>query len=338
MTTTFSYGRVQGTSVSGAVPNELLCGEYDLFLTASSWDSRCISIVTATEVRAKKSILLLFDVRDTVGLRDRHDVVLQDFCKKASSELLTIAGASTDVRKMWQSILQVVEKEYCQSQRPLRVLIDLSTCPRYYVLAVLAMTLPRGLTRQISFFYAEGRYPDTPGEESVTEIFTLGKWKMIPIPGLEGEYSPAKSRYFFISVGFEGAKIWRVVNRAEPDRISLMFPNPGSIPGYVERTTKSNEALVREYRIPPEQILNCPAGDAIAAWKVLRRHGLERPETENTYYLCCGTKPHSLALALNSMSLAYPAVLYNLPEDHKVARTEATGVFWRYDVVDLSAF
>jgi hypothetical protein len=140
-----------------------------------------------------------------------------------------------------------------------------------------------------------------------------------------------------VSVGFEGPKTLRAVTRADPDRVSLLFPSPGILPAYVEITRRSNEELVQEYRIPKVQIVEAPAADVIGAWKALDAASLDRPEAENSYYLCCGTKPHAVALALRAIALEYPAVLYNLPEEHKVHETEPAGTFWRFDIRDVTA-
>ena len=157
------------------------------------------------------------------------------------------------------------------------------------------------------------------------------------MPGLEGEYDPAKARFYLLSVGFEGAKTLRVVTRADPDRVSVLFPEPGYFPEYSKRTRIDNDALLRRFRVPRDQVVCATAADAIGAWEALHRNNVERPDLENSYYLCCGTKPHSIALALRAAALRTPAVVYNVPEEHKVVQIRAAGLYWRFNI-ELTSF
>ncbi len=84
-------------------------------------------------------------------------------------------------------------------------------------------------------------------------------------------------------------------------------------------------------------MITAPAGDAIAAWKALDSRKFESLDTEDPYYLCCGTKPHALAFALRALSLGEPTVLYNIPERHSFVDVEPTGKCWRFNIKDVSA-
>src|SRR6185437_15994620 len=79
-----------------------------------------------------------------------------------------------------------------------------------------------------------------------------------------------------------------------------------------------------------------PAADAIAAWKVLETTASERPNMESSYYLCCGTKPHSLALALRAICIQHPTVLYSAPEKHNFVDVYRAGVYWNFRIQDVS--
>lgn len=334
MSVTFRQGYLKGTSVKSNYPTQLLRGDYDLILLTSSWDARCVSITQCEELTTTLSLALFFDVRDRNGLRDRHDPQIESFCEGRSGEYIPIKGSSTEVGTFWQKIEQHIRQLRRLKKRSLKVLIDLSACPRYYSLGVLSLCLSERLADSISIFYAEGLYKEDGGHALV---FTGGRWRLVPVPYLSGLCDPGKERFYLISIGFEGTKTLRAIAQADPDRVSLLFPNPGYRPEYVEMTRRSNAELIKEYRIPEEQIVETNAGDAIAACKALDDRSLDRPADENSYYLCCGTKPHSLALALRGLALEYPAVLYNIPDEHVVHETEPSGTFWRFDIWDLSA-
>lgn len=333
METLFRQSFLVGTSESLAKLGGLE-GCYDLMILASSWDQRCICIADERRLQIKQAIPIFFSLRDNLGYRDRHDKIIIEYCRSIASTVSPIRGASIDVDSMWRDLFHHMKKAYMDNNRPLNIFVDISTCPRYYFTAVCALAFKFGFAEKITFFYAEGEYPENSNDQEIA--FTIGRWRAVPIPGLLGEYDPRKNRFYLVSIGFEGWKTLRVVLRADPDRVSILIGDPGFAPGYPRRSLENNRELFEQYQIPAQQQVRAYAGDAIAAWSALSKARVERPDFENTFYLCSGTKPHSLALALRAIILGYPAVLYNLPDEHKVVPTRANGRFWRYDVQDVT--
>lgn len=309
--------------------------QFDLLMLTSSWDRRSICIAHAADIRSNYSTLLLFDKRDRVGLRDNHDRVLLEFCNSHAQITKEIKGRSSDISNVWSQLLQAIHNVKKEIGKPLKVCIDISACPRVYFLAILGTSLKMGLAESITFFYSEGIY--SPNDTTQDYVFYDGHWETIPIPSLEGICDPGKKKYYLISVGFEGVKTMRVIRREDPDRISILFPEPGVLPDYVEIARKANRELVSEFRVPETQIVKAAAGDAIGAWRELERASVEKVQEENTYYLCSGTKPHALALGLRALVLEYPTVLYNVPDEHKIIDTRPSGTYWRYDIKDLAS-
>jgi hypothetical protein len=205
---------------------------------------------------------------------------------------------------------------------------------------LIAGLIQLAITPTVTVFYAEAKYPEKQEKYSYTPLdrpFSIGQWRAVAIPFLQGTPDPLKKRYFIVSAGFEGLKTARILTKADPDRISILLPDPGTRPGYVEETWLRNRDIIEEYRVPNSQILRAPAGDAIAAWKTLEAHSLERPRSESTFYLCCGTKPHALGFALRALSLGFPTVLYNVPEKHGFMEVNPNGVYWRFEISDVTS-
>lgn len=336
--TVFSDAFLSGTSTSSRQPSELLRDGFDVMILVSSWDSRSIAVTAADGLTADESILVLFDVRDQQGLRDKHDVELGAFAARQSQTMTVLKGSSTDLAGLWPRLLNLVLQTRQRLRRPLRLFLDLSACPRYYALALLANTLGTGVVSSCSLFYAEGTYDEAEGVEERHEIFTSGRWSSVPVPGLVGAWSPGKSRFYLASVGFEAAKTLRAVSRGDPDRVAVLLPDPGVRPDYAERTRVLNAELFEQFQVPNERVIRAPAGDAIRAWREISlAPDIERPDHENSFYVCSGTKPHSVALALRAMAVKHPTVLYNLPDAHRVTGVQPSGVFWSYRIEDLSA-
>jgi hypothetical protein len=222
-------------------------------------------------------------------------------------------------------------------RRPLHVGIDLTCCPIYYCLGLMAFLFNNGIARRLSLFYAEGEYPEASGREESHELFTAGEWEAVAIPGLQNPWIPRRSRLYLVSVGFEGYKTLRLCERREPDRVVILFPDPGVLPEYVDRTDEQNKLLLDRFSVKENSIIRANAADAVAAWKALTERNAERFDDNTVEYLCCGTKPHSLAIGLRSLCTKQGVVSDIVAEEHLSPNVKASGVYWRYDIFDLSA-
>lgn len=332
----FQQGYIRGVSQRHTSATAAVDGSYDFACLVSSWDKRCVSVTDAKGFTSKYGALLLFDGKDDLGLREKHDPLLRAFANTTCSQWKPITGDSADLESVWGKLNASLSEAVKEIGHPLNVFIDLCTCPRYFSLALLTRCLKDGLARRVTAFYAEGKYPDEKDESSRHELFTTGGWTQAAVPGLEGEWNPSRKLFYLVSVGFEGAKTLRFVSKIEPDRVSLLFPKPGFYEEYPARTLNQNQELIHLFSIPEQQIAYAHAGDAVAAWKALCDSRLERCDEENTSYVCCGTKPHSVALALRAMAVGYPAVIYIVPDKHNVVATEPSGVYWQYKFQDVS--
>ncbi len=324
-------------SISSDKPEEVLSGHYDLALVAPSWDHRCESITAAVGISIGTCILLRFSTRDAFGFQLKHEEAITSFLKSRCQEVSVIQGDAVQLSEVWSLLWKNTTEIIKSSKQPLRVLVDLSTCPRYYSLGFIAGILRFGYAHTATVFYAEGVYKSGSKAALIDDYpFTIGHWNATAIPFLAGSPDALKQKAYVVSVGFEGLKTARVLAREDPDRVSVLFPDPGSQPEYVSATWSRNKEIIDQYRIPTNQIIRAAAGDAVAAWKSLSIAKLERFETDSLYYLCSGSKPHALGLTLRAICTDYPTVMYNLPERHSFVEVEPTGVFWAYEINDLS--
>jgi hypothetical protein len=282
----------------------------------------------------QRAVLVLYDEVDPDGYRKKNDALLETFMRQIAKEYVPLQHKATALLETSLGIFEQMMEASTHLGRPIDVLLDASTCQRYHILAVLANGFRSGILRRISVFYAEGDYP--AGEVGLEVVFGEGVWKSIPVPGMEGEYRPDKSLLYCVSVGFEGHKTLRVVARADPDRVVLVFPKPGITAEYEQRTRIANKALIEQYAIPESSIISAHAGDAVGAWAAMAEASVENWPEENCVYLLNGTKPHSLAMGLRAVTTHSPAVLYSVPEAYRVVNIPARGVFWRYDVENLA--
>jgi hypothetical protein len=334
-TTSFSAAGLAATSQRSDTPADVWHGEYDLLICVSGWDERSVAVTEARRLRAHKTLLVFFDERDSDGLREHHDGLLSSFAGEISELVEIQTGSATSVKEVWAELLRRVRETFLEVGRPLNVFLSASTCPRYHSLALLGVGVGRGYIRKLSIAYSDGVYPDKDDDEPEIS-FTGGTAAVLAIPGLEGVSEPEKARFFLVSIGFEGWRSMRAVVRAEPDRVCILLPDPGSSPSYVERALHDNQMLIDEYGVGDSSIIRANASDVVDTWRALSEQRIERPLTENTFYLCTGTKPHSLALALRAMQLGTPAVLYSVPEEFRVVKIKKGAVHWRYDILSTA--
>lgn len=333
MSTIFSQGPIRAEARCARTVDGLELGEWDVLICAPSWDRRSVVIVDSSDLSATWVFVLEFENRGTSDLRDTHESQIKDFARSTAADddhVQIMEGKSEDVELMWEQIESRLNALVEELQRPLRVLLDMSTCPRYFSLAVLGWGQTTGMAAHQAFLYSEGEYYGGAGPE----LFTTGRWELLPIPYLHGRYDPRLNRMLYVSIGFEGTKTMRAVSQCDPDRVSILFPDPGVLAEYVPKTAKCNAPLIERYCIPDDQITRAPAYDAVSAWKAMTEKSLERPDQENSYYVACGTKPHALAIALRSLAVQYPTVFYTKPGEHIESDIRPSGRIWRYDVTN----
>jgi hypothetical protein len=244
METEYRQGFLYGSSSRSTEIHELATGDYDVAILSSSWDRRCLCITKAIGFHATHCGYFLLDLRDQFGLRDKHDILIAQFAAKLVGHPRVFTGGSHNVQFLWRQLLDFVIDAYNSVGRPLKLFIDLSTCPRFLSIGLTSNALLKGIASHVSVFYAEGHYPEESTEEAKHDLFTTGGWAAVAIPGLEGEWSPTKRRAYFVSVGFEGSKTLRLISLEEPDDVYVLFPDPGVKKEYIERAWQRNSTLL----------------------------------------------------------------------------------------------
>jgi hypothetical protein len=221
--------------------------------------------------------------------------------------------------------------------RPIDISLDLTCCPLYHALGLIAVAVKKGLARRITVFYAEGKYPPAGLSEQPHEIFTSGEWQVAAVPGLSNPWTPGGTRLYVVAVGFEGNKTLRLCERREPDRVIIVFPEPGVFPEYPARTRHQNEALFERFGILDSALIRVNAGDTVGVWKALSRAQGFQETIPDVEYLCCGTKPHGLGMALQVLSNGNGVLCDIIAEERLHTDVKEAGSYWRYDIENLAA-
>ncbi len=336
----FSNGIITASSAYSGNPDELWTGIYDFALIGTSWDKRCTAVTKCNNLEFRSSILLKPLTDEPSELLNAQHSQVVEFCEANSVSCHIMQANTGKLHETLEAIRAIFWAEIGREDRkePAKVFIDVSTCPRYFSLALLGEAFRSGLVGEICLGYSEGKYPEAaPSYQDLEEIsFTDGTLQAVPIPGFYGEFEPSKGKLFLVSLGFEGWKTLNLLIRKEPERVAALLASPGCAPGYEARARSANSALIERFGIADEQIMKATAGDAVEAWRSLTEAAVEDFDKENVYYLCAGNKPHSIALALRAISLELPTLLYSRPTKHLPVNVDFNGVYWMYNVKPLA--
>lgn len=328
------YGFLDVSQKFSENPSDIFTGDFDVVLVIPSWDPRSTEL-TKGSIQSAVTIIPRLENRGSSGRRDVNEKTLIDFMRLTSRELRIIDVSSENVEATYQNVFNHFKQLVSQEGRPLKVFIELTTCPRYLSLGIVATLLKKGWAHEINLSYTGGTYSDEPNGDSFEDVFTVGRWSAIAIPGLEGRHDPGKHRSYLVSVGFEGTKTYRFLASAEPDRVAVLFPNPGVLSDYASRAREANKELFDQFG--SDFSINAGGANLVETLNALESAGFEKPDKENLFYLTCGSKPQSLALALRAFHLKVPAVLYPVPVQHRETNVDSLHMHWVYRIRDTSS-
>lgn len=333
--THFDDRHLSGTATRSDDVEALLDGEYDYLLLGSSWDRRSIELACTRPSVGLAQLFLPHNV-GTGSLRVQHDAILAEYVGSVAQEVDTITEGSEALVPVWTQIESAMRGLRKQLDRPLRVLIDLSAMPRYFTLGALAVGLNENVAAFVDVIYGEANYGPVVARSDVPGLEYSASWEAVAVPGLEGDWFPANRRHFLVSIGFEGTKVGRLVERWDPEAITVLFPHPSVRPEYEATVEGENALWMKQYGVEPDDIVRADPANAIASWQIASTSPRPDPTGENVYCLLAGSKPHGLGLSLYSLARERPAVMYVRPTIHEQRDISSNGVFWRFRLTDRS--
>jgi hypothetical protein len=309
---------------------------FDLFIFTCGWESRCKEIIKydTESFLFDSAAIISFKQGIKKGYLPEYMKEIKDFAKGkiGDSEIIVIEEEPNELDRITGSIRSSIQELLKRLRKPFSIGFDITSCPRYFFLYLLGFCLEYNITKDLSFFYSEGKYRKNHKEY----IHTKGKWKTVEIAGFENKHNPEGKLFFVVSAGFEGNRYRSLVSKYEPDLVGILLPDPGFHPEYTEQVKNECQPMIDEFNIPPERIVSAPAGDAIAAWEALKSPCLNEKK-DNIIFLTCGPKPHVLAMGLHaSTNKENISVIYRVPEGYTRMEVEAMGKFWRYDIKNLT--
>ena len=328
-----------------APTNQLIAGRFDVVLTASSWEPRCMEILKLQNLSAKLGLLLLFDEMGKTGRRERHDQVLTEWLRGCTDQQRFVRGVrSTDESAVFKRLIESIDTCYKFFGRPFSILVDISCFPKPYFLLALAYSLKSGYVNEISLFYSQAEYSNDYTEAVLRRryrensyFFTEGEWRGVAVPFLERGISLEKDNEIVATLGFEGRRSEKFIKKYDPDEVTIIIANPGFTDGYTEVSVIENQFIVKSFAIIENEIVNFGAGDMNSVFKFAVSFAKNHGGHSALSYFCLGTKPHALGMGLAALVVDNTPVIARLPERFIEKNTNASGISWLYRVLDMSA-
>ncbi|MEL4304378.1 hypothetical protein [Methanococcoides sp. LMO-2] len=314
--------------------SEGIDGNFDLFFFSVGWESRCTKIAEYDQGRFnfKSAIILSFNLNDEKGYLDSYMDKITSFAEKKS--VFVNVGEAVDnydnLDFIGRKLEKIIINHFNTLNRPLKIGFDISSCPRYFYLRILGFCLKYNITQKISFFYSEGVYKSS----GKNFVHSEGDWKIVEMTDFSSSFDPEYQNFYVVAAGFEGSKYRNLIYQYEPDEIGILVPKPGFKPEYVKKSIIEYEILRDKYYIPDENIVEAPAGDAVAAWKALTNSHLNK-DNYNITYLTVGPKPHVLAMGVHGFLSKNIIITYRVPDGYTRMEVEASKNFWQYDIENM---
>lgn len=310
----------------------------DLLILTSSWERRSVEISRINHGQYARAAVLMFAEEGTSGRRAEHDALLTRLANEHAFGVIDLGRYPTSAVDSWRNaITDLVMATRKSIGRPLDIVADVSCLPKYYMLTLMGFCLSSGSVRSLKLLYAEGRYAPPDGNTSLApdHAFTHGAWRSLPVPFLEGHWSPDKKVEIVASIGFETFQARKLIRLYEAERHTLITPFPGFTAEYGDQSEREAKALANNLDLDEREIVRCPAGEALAAASIVV-DVLDRGGRYKNVGLCLGTKPHAIGLGMAALIRPDFTLVCRLPDRYVETETPASGFIWTYELRDLS--
>ena len=307
----------------------LVEGQFDFVIVGASWDRRCLSITESPSARYGEVRLLRYIPAMASSSEEANLAALLRYFTPLADHVVTRAVNSRELVAGWAELRADMLQCALQAGRPINILVDLNSIPRYWTLGLLAFASRSRVTRAFSVIYAgAGSYAvatDLGDEYS----FTSGEWAPVTVPGLGRPTGAAATSHLVVSGGFEGRKTRRLVHDLEPDRLSILLANSSEY--HLQTARRANAGMAADYGIDKGDVVATELMDfrnllVGISDLVGSPHGDGTPEeAEQLSFLLAGPKLASFAMGVSALDMRVAQVYYVAPERRNVASSASPG-------------
>ncbi|KAB2686787.1 hypothetical protein [Brucella pseudogrignonensis] len=311
----------------------LLRESYDLVISVIGWETRGLSCLPSLVNRSEDIFLLHFE---SVGefMCDEKSKNMEKIDRLLNNSQKIELKVSTNFSDNTELIQDAIHGVYKKKSRALNVLIDITCMPKRYILFILGLGFRRELFSSIDILYAEAEKYELTSSAVGTErpqigLVSQGNWTSEQIPYLEAENYVPDKRDLFISVGAEITEATPIVNRFEPNNLTLFHIDQGNLRlpnSLMDKERPALDQLLAYSGVKEERFkLNDVAGVALSI--------LQQSKCGTTC-LAIGPKTHAVAFALAALANRNIEVVCRSPEKYIVNDVKPSGVRYFYRIQD----
>lgn len=310
-----------------------ICSDWDLVLTTVSWESRATATLPLLTGKSDDVRMLWFESTNadvTARKKAMADAATATLGKKIRQVDLR---PSSECEPNFRTLGKLLEDEFSNHGRPLRILLDATCLPKKYLLYLLGVSFRREYAAKLTVLYAEGKYSSPKrGGSGTTKTHGLisdGDWLSVQVPYLESaDYAPSK-RDVVVTFGGEVGVAIPMIERLEPRQLILLqitADSPRLSKKQIDKEKRYVDLLLDQ---PNARLLEYDIGDAIGVARVL----LTECQGATTC-VAIGSKPHALGMGLAALADDRMEVVCRIPSAYTGVDAIATGRVMQFTIED----
>ncbi|WP_316186323.1 MULTISPECIES: hypothetical protein [unclassified Bradyrhizobium] len=313
--------------------------EYDLVLSALSWESRGTTAIEKLKRKFPQLHLLKFSSASNSRAAELKNEQVKLFAKSSDSCILVELDSSTSFPSNVQKIDEFLQSKLTLAQRPLRVLCDISCIPKSYILLLIGFGFRKNYFARFDCVYAEGRYPLSKQHAAASPVKSSGSitsegvWQSLPVPFFESESTIPNERDVLVALGGEVGLTLPFIEKYEPRRLGLMMISESEVQT-PEKLPKSEQYALNELKKEPNlKCVNFSLGDVVGT----TRYAIDfckESSADTITALAIGSKTHALALGIAALSQTRMEVICRIPKRYTMLDVEPNGSVLGFEIED----
>jgi len=218
---------------------ELRAEQFDVLIAASGYETRCIELTSKMSIKKNaQKYVLAFKEKTKDSKRKAND----KFFSKAGFHSITVSGEDK------KELHVLLDKIFNRSrEKEIKIFVDYSSMTKMWYAAILEYLMEKELPIDkidIYFGYTPAKYVPPRNVKHLKNAS--------PIMGEETISTSYKPIALVLGLGYEPQRAEFMVKKVQPNKIIILYPDPGFEMEYVGLIKKNNQKLVES--LPPENI------------------------------------------------------------------------------------
>jgi hypothetical protein len=299
-----------GFSVEDIARKDIFENQYDIAVFASGYEERSTFVPSHLDKsKIEKNIIIGFK-GDTSEKRKINDNFYSNGWGGVTHELETSS---------WFEAFEILKQTFESiTKDSIKILVDYSSMPRYWYLAVLLYVKYNEVAKNIviDFIYSIGVHD---------KIVSNQLSEPVCLPDCDAGAANSDKTVTVFGLGFNQGAPHCILDSLEPDEVYAILTDPAARDDYPQRAYTSNEAFIKAH-VKKERLVRLPLFSVNSFTINLREMIAPYIGEAEVCLVPFGPKPHVLGSIIMSMSCPEVSCLYSNCESNSVS-VVSTGEF-----------